>query len=304
VTDQRALLEEIAVSRLVGTTNHTDVRAVLKRELAARGFVVMEQRLRARPRPPLWGPGPAEAINLIAVRPRARVLTWLAAHYDSKRQPISMAARLVLAATLVVALLAASVTLLAGGSTLILAVPVGVAALFLVLNRVSAGSPGAVDNCSGILTVLATVDALPPDAAVGVVFPDAEEYGLLGAKALLRERANLLADTALVNFDGIDDRGGVIAFVHRGGPTVDALVHALGARRARALPVVVDGLVLARGTRECVTIMRGDWGTARVVHTPRDTVDRLTLAGVGLVAQAVAGVLRSVPALKGGRALT
>jgi len=88
--------------------------------------------------------------------------------------------------------------------------------------------------------------------------------------------------------------------VHRGGPTVDALVHALGARRARALPVVVDGLVLARGTRECVTIMRGDWGTARVVHTPRDTVDRLTLAGVGLVAQAVAGVLRSVPALKGG----
>src|SRR3989441_10945211 len=180
VTDQRALLEEIAVSRLVGTTNHTDVRAVLKRELAARGFVVMEQRLKARPRPPLWGPGPAEAINLIAVRPRARVLTWLAAHYDSKRQPISMAARLVLAATLVVALLAASVTLLAGGSTLILAVPVGVAALFLVLNRVSAGSPGAVDNCSGVLTVLATVDALPPDAAVGVVFPDAEEYGLLG----------------------------------------------------------------------------------------------------------------------------
>src|SRR2546422_10719513 len=76
--------------------------------------------------------------------------------------------------------------------------------------------------------------------------------------------------------------------------------HALGARRARALPVVVDGLVLARGTRECVTIMRGDWGTARVVHTPRDTVVRLTLAGGGLVAQTAAGGLRGVPAPQGG----
>src|SRR2546429_3083742 len=170
VTDQRALLEEIAGSRLVGTTNHTDVRAVLKREPAARGFVVMEQRLRARPRPPLWGPGPADAINLIAVRPRARVLTWLAAHYDPKRQPISMAARLVLAATLVVALLAASVTLLAGGSTLILAVPVGVAALFLVLNRVSAGFPGRGGNLLGVPTGVAIVGRVPPLAGAGVGF--------------------------------------------------------------------------------------------------------------------------------------
>jgi len=40
-----------------------------------------------------------------------------------------------------------------------------------------------------------------------------------------------------------------------------------------------------------VTIMRGDWGTARVVHTPRDTADRLTLEGSRDVAAAVARAL-------------
>jgi len=53
------------------------------------------------------------------------------------------------------------------------------------------------------------------------------------------------------------------------------------------------GHTVAGGVRECVTLMRGCWGTARVVHTPGDTAARLTLEGVAAVAQAVAGVLRS-----------
>jgi hypothetical protein len=56
------------------------------------------------------------------------------------------------------------------------------------------------------------------------------------------------------------------------------------------LPIVVDGLALAAAA-ECVTILKGDWTTMRVVHTPRDTPDRLTLAGVQEVARAVADVL-------------
>src|SRR5205823_6654466 len=111
---------------------------------------------------------------------------------------------------------------------------------------------------------------------------------------------NLLTGTAVINFDGIDDRGRAIALVHRPGPTVEAIGRALGARRARWLPVVVDGLALAPAARECVTIMRGDWRTARVVHTRRDTAERLTLEGIEEVGQAVAGVLRGVPTLKGG----
>src|SRR5256886_12227565 len=143
-------------------------------------------------------------------------------------------------------------------------------AALLAVNRVTDRSAGAVDNAAGVVTALATVDALPPESPVGVIFPDAEEYGLLGARALVRERANLLAATSIVNFDGIDDRGTTIALMHRGGATVDRVARALEARRARWLPVLVDGLALAATARECVTIMRGDWRTARVVHTPRD----------------------------------
>jgi len=291
VTNSRALLEEMSIARLVGTSNHARVREILKRELQARGFVVLEQRFRTRPRLPLWGRAASDAVNLIAVRPRARVTTWLAAHYDSKGQAVSMAARLVLAGVVVAGSLGALVVRLAGGPALVLAVPVVLVAAFVALSRISDGSPGAVDNCSGLLTVLATVDALPADAAVGVVFPDAEEHGLVGARALVRERANLFEHTALVNFDGIDDLGCTLALVHRGGPLVDAVVHALAARRARLLPVLEDGLVLGRSVRECVTVMRGGWGTARVVHTPGDTADRLTLEGVREVARAVAAAV-------------
>jgi len=163
--------------------------------------------------------------------------------------------------------------------------------LLLVANRVTNRSAGAVDNAAGVVAVLATLDALPPDMGVGVLFPDAEEYGLLGARALVRERANLLRDTCIVNFDGVDDRGVTIAFIHRAGPTIERVTAALGARRARWLPVLVDGLVLTGAAREGVTIMRGDWGTATIVHTPRDSTQRLTLEGVREVARGVASAL-------------
>ncbi len=174
----------------------------------------------------------------------------------------------------------------------VLAGAAGVAGmLLLAVNRVTNRSAGAVDNAAGVVAVLATLDALPPDAGVGVLFPDAEEYGRLGARALVRERANLLRDTCIVNFDGIDDRGSTIAFIHRPGPTIERVAAALGVRRARWLPVLVDGLVLARPAREGVTIMRGDWRSATLVHTTRDAAERLTLEGVRTVAAGVARAL-------------
>jgi hypothetical protein len=39
--------------------------------------------------------------------------------------------------------------------------------------------------------------------------------------------------------------------------------------------------------------MRGNWGTARIVHTPRDTADRLTLVGMREVAEGVAAAIQS-----------
>lgn len=300
MTDYRALLAAIGVPRLVGTAAHQRVRERLKSELAARGFVVMEHHFTGRSLLYRFGRAPLSGVNLIAVRPRVRIATWLTAHYDSKGQPLSMASRLVAAglAGVGAAELAglalrglfgrlglAPVDALLGGAGL-------VGAALLAVNRVTNHSDGAVDNGSGVIAALATVDVLPSDAGVGVILSDAEEYGLLGARAIVRERANLLADTTVVNFDGIDDRGGAVALVHRPGPTVDAVTRAVGASRWRRLPVLVDGIAFGTAARECVTIMRGDWSTARIVHTSRDTVERLTLAGARQVCEGVARALQ------------
>jgi len=299
MTDYRALLGELAVPRLAGTPPAAGVREVLKRELVARGFVAMEHQFTGRSLLHRLARMPLAGVNLIAVRPRARVETWLVAHYDSKGQPLSMAMRLVAVALTgvgVAELLGLALRALLGSVSPGMLDPVlggvgAAGAALLAVNRVTDRSAGAVDNAAGMVTALATVDGLPPEAPVGVIFPDAEEYGLLGARALVRERAHLLAGTTVVNFDGIDDRGATIVLTHRAGPMVDRVAGALQARRARWLPVVVDGLALAGLARECVTIMRGDWGTMKVVHTRRDTAARLTLEGARQVAQAVAAAL-------------
>jgi len=250
--------------------------------------------------PRLWRlPVPAvPAANLIAVRPGPRVQVWLAAHYDSKGQRLSMRGRLVAVALCLVGLVGvlaiAALRATSGWQSAwgVLAVPGAIGALLLARCRTRDDSPGAVDNATGLLTVLAVLDALPPDAPVGVLLLDAEEFGLEGARALVRDRANLLHGAAVVNVDGVDDDGGTVVLDHRAGPVGGAVAESLGVRRSRFLPVLVDGIVLAKGAAECITIMRGNWGTTGVVHTPRDTAERLTLAGVREVAGAVATALR------------
>jgi hypothetical protein len=257
---------------------------------AGLGLIVLTAALALRP----WRHAVAvSAVNLVGVRPHTRVAAWLTAHYDGKGQPISMATRIGGVLLVLLQLPVLGLYAVAGHSPLsaLAFLPGFIGGLILARNTATAHSPGALDNASGVITVLATVDALPPDCPVGIIFPDAEELGLLGARALARERANLLDGTAVVNFDGIDDREHTIPLVHRGGPAVDAVVRSLGGRPARRLPVLEDGRALARAARECVTIMRGDWRTATVVHTPGDTPARLTLAGSRAVAAAVARAL-------------
>ncbi len=294
MTDYAALLRQVAVPRLVGTPNHGRVRDVLKQELTARGFAIEEHTFEA---PPSWfllgTPARVRGVNLIARRRGTSrgPNVWLAAHYDSKGQPISMATRLLGAGAALVGV-AGLLVALAIGATLVPGIALVLAgAVALSRNRVTDGSPGAVDNASGVLAALATADRLPRDAPVGVILLDAEELGLVGARALARERPDVLQGTAVVNFDGLDDAGRTISFVHRTERLARVLARELGGHQAPWLPVLVDGIELARAARECVTVMRGNWGTARIVHTPRDAPERLTLAGMREVAEGVARAL-------------
>ncbi len=241
--------------------------------------------------------GQVAATNLIARRPGSVPTTWLAAHYDSKGQRLSMAGRIVAVALCVFGaaalLVFANWRAMAGWdpASAVLLVPGLVGGLALARCRTTDASPGAVDNATALLAVLEIVDALPRDARVGVLFLDAEEFGLQGAHALRRDRPEELRGALVINFDGLDDRGRSTVFLHGPGARSRALATRLGGRTARRLPVLVDGIVLAGGAAECMTVMRGDWGTTRIVHTPRDTADRLTLEGCRGIAAAVAEAL-------------
>lgn len=298
MTDYAALLRELAIPRLVGTRNHAQVRERLKRELTARGFAVEEHAFAGRPSQMLFGtPRIVQGVNLIATRPSGRPAVrpsvWLVAHYDSKGQPISMALRMAGAAALVLGVAALGVAVAMGWPVI---PPIALAvlgALVLAGNRVTDRSAGAVDNASAMVAIFMLLDLLRDRTDVGVIFPDAEELGLLGARALVADRSALVRGAAALNFDGLDDGGRPVVFMHRAGPLGSAVARELDATGARWLPVVVDGIVLAPAAGECVTIMKGDWQTARIVHTRHDTAARLTLAGARQVAEGVARAIQA-----------
>jgi hypothetical protein len=270
----------------VGTPNHARIRAALQRELTSRGFSVEQHAFSGRPSRAFFGaPRLVHGINLIA-RPSERPAIWLVAHYDSKGQPISMAVRLAGFAALSLGIIVLAAWLPA--AVILLVIGGGI----LLFNRVNDNSPGALDNAAALIAVFMALDQLPRAHTVGVIFPDAEEYGLVGARALARERADLFEGASVVNLDGLDDAGRPTAFLHRPGPLGRAVADALHARRWRWLPVIVDGIALARVARECVTIMKGNSRTMRIVHRPADIADRVRLDGAAAVAAGLARVLR------------
>jgi hypothetical protein len=239
-------------------------------------------------------------INLVATRGQASDATvWLVAHLDSKSQGIPMLVRIAsvvaTAGIWVLAVAYAAAQLLTGldGSWWEgIGVAGVIAAVPMMATTVGARSPGAIDDASGVATVLAAAEQLPRDAAIGVVLTSAEELGLAGARAWAGRRAPGVA----INIDGIDDRGDVVAMYTRTAPMplVAALAEAadsLGSpvRVTRTLPgVLTDGVALAEAGWQVVTLSRGTWETLACIHTPRDTVARLDGSGVSIVSRLVA----------------
>ena len=288
MTDYAVLFRELAIPRLTGTPNHQKVREILKRELMARGFSVEEHAFSGRPARALLGvPKRVAGLNLIARQPSTRPAIWLVAHYDSKGQPISMAVRLVGFFGLLLGLFTLFVALLPALAIL------AVAIVIVSQNRVTDNSPGAVDNATALVAIFMTIDQVSSGARVGVIFPDAEEFGLVGARSLAADRSSLFADAALINLDSLDDTGRSTAFVHRRGRIGAAVAEALKARQWRWLPVIVDGIALSAVCRECVTILKGNWRTMRIIHRPADSIARVRLDGAASVAAGLARVLRA-----------
>lgn len=245
--------------------------------------------------------GAREDANLLAVRGGGTPRRWIVAHLDTKAQAQSMAGRLVAVWALLAAL-----ALGAGLALLRLALPVplwgaGLGAAVAIVAGALAGrgrlrgtSRGARDNGSGLVAALAFAEA-SRDQDTGILITGAEEFGLVGSRVYARVQGSLTG-VAVINLDTIDDQGPLFVVSHDAAGAEAAAPIATGLRtlglpvRTRRLPlgILVDSLPLARAGARAVTIGRLTWRTLRVIHTPADVPETLSLDAAERVGRALA----------------
>jgi hypothetical protein len=246
-------------------------------------------------------------INLEATRPGGGATTiWLAAHLDSKWQRVPT---LVRTAGIVLVILGYLLTLglavisAVGGHTAfffwgIAAIVTLTGTIPVVLSTVGSGSPGALDNASGVATVIAAARRLGNVSGVGILITDAEELGLAGARAWSRD-----ARTAMVlNCDGVDDFGEIqVMFTGRRPAHLLAAVDratsvtGIGHQAGRLIPgVLTDSVAFSDAGFSSVTFARGSLRSLLRVHTSRDDLAHLRGTGIAETATLMAATVREL----------
>ena len=238
----------------------------------------------------------AQSTNLVATRGNPSV--WLVAHLDSKSQPVPILARALGIAGLLgfgaLAVVVAAVQVAEGDVEWAWPWVTGfgvLAALPVAATLVRADSPGALDDASGVSTVLLVAQSLPAELALGVVLTSAEELGLAGARAWARERGPAHA----INVDGVDDTGDLrLTWTGKRPTTLLEVLKAeagrVGARVrvGRLFPgVMVDAIALSDAGWQVVTVSRGTLRTVARIHTSRDSLTHLSGEGVALAASII-----------------
>jgi hypothetical protein len=232
-------------------------------------------------------------VNLEAVRGDGDPELWLVAHADSKSQPVPLLLRaagiivLALAAVAAFALVFASLFgSVPGRAWALVLAAAALGALPVLGSVVGRASHGAVDNASGVATILCAAEILWTDLPFGILITDAEELGLAGARAWCSETSYPAAP--VLNCDGVDDVGPLTLMWTR--PRARRLEEAFrsaatGARYAlrytRLLPgVLVDAVAFSDAGWEAVTLSRGSLATLTRIHTRSDDLDHLAGRGI------------------------
>ena len=244
----------------------------------------------------------AHGVNLEGIPPGAPPRVWLCAHLDTKSQPVPTLVRtagLVLAAigynaALVLGILAATGTSVAFGIWAGVTLLTLVAAIPVVMSVVTANSPGALDNASGVATVMEAARTLGP--TVGVLITDAEELGLAGARAWATQCGR---ETIVLNCDGVDDRGRTVAILGRHPGAIAGALPANMNRRATLPGVLTDAVAFADTGIASVTFMRGSLASLARVHSRRDDLAHLRGTGIAEVAGLMAATARTL--VEGGQ---
>ena len=238
----------------------------------------------------------AASTNLVATRGTPSL--WLVAHLDSKSQPIPIGVRasaIIASIVFWIAATALAMAQLMGATTTSFWLPMtalGVlAALPVVASVVGARSPGALDDASGVATVLRAVELIPSRLAIGVLLTSAEELGLAGARAWARESPPHYA----YNVDGVDDSGEVRLIYSRRRPVMLLMglpFADLWPKPERLPPgLLLDGVALADAGWSVLTVSKGSWSTVTRIHTRGDDLSRLDGSGIEEVAAMLSRVI-------------
>jgi hypothetical protein len=246
----------------------------------------------------------SRSVNLIARRGNPSV--WLVAHIDSKSQTIPMLARIasIVFAMSAIAILAASLVsswletargnldwsqaewlLVSAAAALLATVPL---IFCLTGNR----SLGAVDNASGLVSVLLAARALSARPDLGVVITSGEELALAGARAFVESHQT---PAIALNCDTIDDVGEFRCMASGARGPLAAAVDRAASRLALNVPIkaiitgiLADSIAFADAGWDSVTLSRGNIATLARVHTSSDTVERLNGTGIAKAARLLA----------------
>ena len=249
----------------------------------------------------------SRATNLVATRggsPRV----WLLAHLDSKSQSVPMLARIagiIVAATAVLATTIASFVPRVYNLGDAFWIPVTIAgaagSIAVLSSTVGNRSRGAVDNASGVAAAILAAVGSPAHARVGVLITSAEELGLAGAWAWVREQgARYVSSDArrAVNFDGLDDVGSLTCMSDGANRVAVAMRSVASDRRLpvvfrRVLPgILVDANALNQSGWDAVTISKGNFSTLARIHTSADNPERLTGTGVAEAVELVTDFIK------------
>jgi Zn-dependent M28 family amino/carboxypeptidase len=171
------------------------------------------------------------------------------------------------------------------------AVLVAVGAVPVVASTIGNDSHGALDNASGVATVLEAARSSMQDMPIGVLLPSAEELGLAGARAWARDRRE--EKGIAINCDGVDD-GGALTIMYSGIPSIELMGAIRDAAeepsRVRRMPLglLLDSVALTEAGWQSVTVSRGTFASLRRVHTREDSLQRLRGAAITKTARVLA----------------
>ncbi len=255
----------------------------------------------------------SSSVNLVAQRHEARPRTWLVAHLDSKSQTIPMllrigsatAAAVLFTLTVIVILVQALVGVFAASVPLVLGFLTAAALLPILLCFVGNRSNGALDNATGVVSIIAAA-ALLGHRDVGVLITSGEELGLAGARAFVRSRTET---GVAINCDTIDDSGKFLFM--RSGMSPESLesaieraaertgVLAMRGRPGRRLSmmllgVLADNIAFTDAGWTSFTVSRGNLRTLSRVHTHRDRADSMGGTGIAQAAALIAAIVEEL----------